>query len=88
MSSSVVVARIVDGVVVNLEVADQQWIDANSTGLTKFVPVGDSAVSAGMGWTESGGFSAPALVPPTQESIEWAAANGDTSWVDLLTETI
>lgn len=86
MSDLINVARIVDGIVVNIEVADQNWINANTTSSVIFVPVNDSPVSPGMSWDSESGFGVAPLVSPSQESLDWAAANGDTSWEDLLQE--
>jgi len=53
------IARIVNGVVVNIEVADQKWIDAQDDPAA-FVPY-DEATPAAIGWRyESGQFVRPA----------------------------
>lgn len=59
------IARIVNGLVVNIEIADQEWIDANQgvDGCT-FVPYTDSNVAyIGLGWNEIDGFEQPSSVP-------------------------
>jgi hypothetical protein len=56
------IARVIDGIVVNLEVADQEWIDANTPSAdgAVFVPVPDSVRGhIGLGWDEVNGFEQP-----------------------------
>lgn len=78
------VARIENGVVANIEVAEQDWIDECAANGITLVPYGDQPIQAGMSWSEADGFGPPPLTPPSEESIAWAAANGDTSWADAL----
>lgn len=59
------IARIVNGLVVNIEIADQEWIDANQgvDGCT-FVPYTDVNVAhIGLGWNETDGFEQPNSIP-------------------------
>ena len=58
------IARIVNGLVVNIEIADQEWIDANQgiDGFT-FVAYTDANVAhIGLGWNEADGFEQPSSV--------------------------
>jgi hypothetical protein len=63
------IARIVDGVVANLEVASLEWIEANADpeGRTVFVPyTADNPAVIGLGWDPIGGFEQE---PPEPETI-------------------
>lgn len=54
------VARVKDGVVVNFEVVDRAWLDANNDAGVKFVPYSDeSPAHLGLGYTEIEGFEQP-----------------------------
>ena len=62
------IARIVDGVIVNIEVADVAWIEANTdpTGRTLFVPFDvDNPAIVGLGWEPIGGFEQRPAEPET-----------------------
>lgn len=62
------IARVIDGVVVNLEVADQGWIDANtpSPDGAVFVQINDwETAHMGLRWDEVGGFEQPPSPPPS-----------------------
>lgn len=62
------IARVIDGIVVNLEVADQEWIDANtpSSDGAIFVPIPDwNPGHIGLGWNETDGFEQPPAPPPS-----------------------
>lgn len=72
------------GKVVNVEVATPEWLASNGDDpeyLFVEVPEGDP-LPLRMYWDAVTGFSQPPLTPPSEESIAWAAQNGDTSWVD------
>lgn len=81
--SNIAIARVVDGLVVNLEVASAEWIAENTDDTTRFIPIGNHPVSIGMAVDQHGNFGPAPLTPPSEESIAWAEANGDTSWQDL-----
>tara|TARA_B110000858_G_scaffold90866_1_gene105034 strand:- start:187 stop:480 length:294 start_codon:yes stop_codon:yes gene_type:complete len=62
------IARVIDGVVVNLEVADAEWIDANtpSPDGAIFTPIPDGNPGhIGLGWSETDGFEQPPTPPPS-----------------------
>ena len=57
----IAIARIRDGIVVNIEMAHQEWIDDNQglEGFT-FVPyTSEQPAWIGLGWTKAGGFEQP-----------------------------
>ena len=62
------IARVINNVVVNLEVADQAWIDANtpSPDGAVFVPIlpGETA-HIGLKWDKTNGFEQPPAPPPS-----------------------
>ena len=60
------IARVIDGIVINLEVADQEWIDANtpSPDGAIFVPIPDWTTGyIGLGWNKTDGFEQPPTPP-------------------------
>lgn len=65
------IARIRNGIVINIEVADQEWIDANqgTDGCTFVEYTNEQPAHIGFGWTEANGFEQP---PPDQLSPEAA----------------
>jgi hypothetical protein len=56
------VARIIDGIVVNIEVADPAWIASNDdVDGVRIIPYTDEQPAyIGLGWNESDGFEQPA----------------------------
>ena len=71
------------GVVVNVEVADLEWIEANADpdGPTVFVPVQDGDHPAiGYGWDPIGGFAQP---PTETDTYKLTADDLTTLGVDL-----
>jgi hypothetical protein len=57
------IARIKDGIVVNIEVADREWLEKNQ-GLDGFYFIEwtyDSPAYIGYGWNELSGFEQPAV---------------------------
>jgi hypothetical protein len=65
------IARIKDGVVVNLEVADAEWVNANN-GINDyvFVEYSDSdPAHIGLGWSSEEGFEQPP-VPVITDAVE------------------
>ena len=71
------IARIIDGIVVNIEVADQEWLDAQDDPDVTFVPFTD-AEPAAMGGTWDGTvFAAPDVAPdPVTVAYERGKADG------------
>lgn len=62
------IARVINGVVVNIEVADQAWILANtpSSDGAIFVEIPEAGTAhIGLGWSEYGGFEQPPTPPPS-----------------------
>lgn len=59
------IARIRDGVVTNVEVADQEWIDSNQdAGGFHFEPYTDEQPAhIGLAWSEADGFEQPPADP-------------------------
>lgn len=59
-----VIARVISGVVVNLEVADEEWLSANadSPDGAVFVVVPDGTLATiGLHWDEVNGFEQPVV---------------------------
>ena len=63
------IARVIDGIVVNLEVGDQGWLDANQgvDGALLIPYTEESPAYLGLGWSEENGFEKP-FIPPFVES--------------------
>lgn len=62
------IAKVIDGKVVNIEVASQEWIDANYPNADGaiFVPIKDSETAhIGLSWSIEDGFEQPPLPPPS-----------------------
>lgn len=87
------IARIVDGVVVNLEVADEEWLEENSTNFSgvQFVVIPDGIqVHIGSTWTESEGFEKMPIpeisVPLPGQTWDFGDLTEGQSYDDLATE--
>lgn len=51
------VARIIDGVVAGIEVADLEWLTANASSEIQYVPIPDDlVVNVGSSWSSENGF--------------------------------
>jgi hypothetical protein len=74
------IARVIDGVVVNIEVADQAWILANtpSPDGAIFVEIPEIGTAhIGLGWSKNGGFEQPPTPPPSVPGPGQTWALGD-----------
>jgi hypothetical protein len=87
------IARIVDGVVVNLEVADEEWLEENSANYSgvQFVVIPNGVqVRIGSTWTELEGFEKIFLpemsVPLPGQSWDFGDLTEGQSYDDLATE--
>ena len=73
------IARIKDGVVANIEVATQEWIDENMgiDGYTFVFITKENPAHIGLGWSELSGFEQPPivdhLISPVVEPADSAA---------------
>jgi hypothetical protein len=62
------IARIIDGIVENIEVADQEWLDIHQHANCVLVPYeDDNPAYIGLRWSKEEGFEQPPIpVAPTQ----------------------
>lgn len=63
----IVIARVLNNVVINIEVADEKWISANNPGEdgSILVPYYDNEIPyIGLGWSEETGFEQPVTEDP------------------------
>lgn len=85
-----IIARIIDNIVINIEVADEEWIsnNINNEDGIKFIVVTESdSPVIGLGWNESTGFENypedPISIPGPNEKWDFGDIPDDQSYDDL-----
>lgn len=67
MSEPLTVARIEDGIVVNIEVVTDEWLNGSGAEGLTFVPITDQPAYIGLHWDVLTGFEQPPMKEVTDE---------------------